>query len=646
MSCRNTPTGSLATTFVQRYFGLKDAQSTSLYHELTRVFKESDGEISAPTDEEYHSHISNIAFQIRDNLEKWPEGSRIRNDAIERVLNASTSRLVSNANKYALVSIEERARYAVESKDAFIERYHNEGNMPKDYIIKSFDHYYKTFSDASREQRSAFLGTISADFTFPSYFPQDDATKYATYKIRKYILCGICNKGQYLGVNQGIHTACILGIALPDSQTNIQEIISQGIVNTLINNNISIDTDTLIDINPSFENAVMPEVYVLEETFPITEEIASVSRTVPRRPSVRNSFSKLWDMEEFQDEYNEAISYLKNSNMLPADLEKEQIPGAITGGLGARVTGKSFGIELELDFPDDTYPYSKRAAFAQKLYLEGINLMPNISGWHYLGNGRAGGDFQESQKWICEFDRTVDDVEGTRGIEIKSQILYDEPETWVTLRRICEIATEFGAKPTQKTGLHINIDGHQISNEDPKPHVAMLRLASAYDDTMIRLAHNPLSGAEHRGRYFCRPVNVPPRGFTNIRSAKRMANHYQAFNLNHLPQEGESHRTSSRVEVRIWDSTLDPVRIQAATTISLAIVDAGIKKVKLNRPSEHAGTHRLKYDENKLSKEEWHESSESFRSLVSLLDASGANSNWHKSTFTKMFASSHWQKEN
>ena len=631
MSCRNTPSGSLATTFVQRFFGLKDAQSTSLYHELTRTFKESEGRIPTPTDEDYNAHITNIAFHIRNNLEKWPEGTRIRTDAIERILNASNPSIVNNAGKYALVSIQQRAREAAESKKALIRFYHTEGNMPEEYVLNSFEHYYKTFSDSSREQKASLLAGIPNPFTFPDFSPQDDATKYAIYKIRKYVVCGICNKGQYIGVNQGIHTACILGVTPLGTQTSIGEIASPTL------------SRILVDIEaPVFD--ILSDAVI--ESHPVFEEPLPAPRAVPRRPQARNTFSKLWNMEEFQSEYDNAKTYLENNKLLPADLEKEQVPGAVTGGLGKRGTGKSFGIEIELDFPDDTYPYSKRQELAERLYLEGINLTSQVSPWHYIGDDRAGGDFKESLKWICEFDRTVDDVEGTRGVEIKSQILYDEPETWSTLRRICEIATELGAKPTKRTGLHINVDGHQIPSDDPKPHVAMLRLASAYDDTIIRLAHNPLSGAEHRGRSFCRPVEVPPRGFTTVRSAKRMANHYQAFNLNHLPQEGERHRRSSRVEVRLWDSTLDPVRIQAATTISLAIVDAGIKKIKVNRASEKAGTHRLKYQGNKLSNEEWQESSESFRSVVSLLGELGADSDWHKSTFTKMFAASNWQKEN
>jgi hypothetical protein len=348
-------------------------------------------------------------------------------------------------------------------------------------------------------------------------------------------------------------------------------------------------------------------------------------------------------IDDFQVMYDQAREEIASGNKaIPRFINP--LPGEVTGGLGARGTGNSFGIELELDFPDDDYPYSAREIFAQRLHSAGIVTTPFVQRWHFIGDDRPGGEYVDDPNgWICEYDRSVDDQDGERGVEIKSQILYDEPQTWHNLEVICAVAQEMGAKATFRTGLHVNIGGSGFPTEDPSAHNALLRLVGAYDDTIVRLAHNPASGQSHRGRGYCQYAHVPSDGFSDVATARAYSNHYQAFNLGHLPAAGQRHRESSRIEVRVWDSTVDAGRIQSAVASSLALVKLALEGQKPGQEMERAGSHRNRFGTSKLTGEQWEESTGAFRRFLTLMGAAGLTTERHQYALTKMFAESRWQ---
>ena len=597
MSCRNTPAGSLATTYAKRFFHLSDSQSTNLFHELTREYTL----FGSPTvtEESYTNILRDITGTIFDNRDIWQPGSSILERAMARITRTVNAGMPEAAIAYALINMGPRAIRAREATTFLL----IETSSRTHFSLSEIAVEYKRLMD---EYPRLTIPPTLLDSRIPG-LPTNKATLYAVDKLKGWIRCDNCGRGRYLGVNDLTHGGCA-------SDNDLTRNLVGASLHT-----ISDPLDTIAE----------------EETSPGgTKEDILKEENIP------------WDMESFQSSYNKAKAILraKNDYLLPPNLELESIPGGITGGLGSRGTGNSFGVEIEVDFPSDIYPYNSRNELARRLYFEGITMYPQVAEWHHIGPNRDGGNFTFGSKdWICEFDRTVDDVEGERGVEIKSQIMFDEPETWKNLRRICEIITELGGKPTLKTGLHVNVGGSKFPSSDPAVHNALLRLAATYDDTIVRLAHNPLSANGHRGRRYCQPVQVPPEGFFSINEAKVYANHYQAFNLNHLPDEGARHNRSSRIEVRVWDSTLDPVRIQTAITLSLALVEGAVNKVKPNAPEELAGAHRSLYGSNRLSGEAWEKSTESFRNLVSFTSKLGSISEWHKDSLTTLFASSRWQ---
>lgn len=666
MTCRNTPAGSLATTYAKRAFGLQDSQCTSLFHELTRQYNTSSSpQISA---DQYANSILAMSRSITLRHDLWPDGSNLLARAQARVANALSAGYPSNiAVAFATIGMNRRAQFARNALDAVFQDTSVSTGLPLSDVTAEFNRLYNEYRNGMAYARSDI-----------AYIPKNPATYYAIDKISQWIRCPNCGQGRYLGVNDPTHGNCLdLRDYLERINRNsfggrslTNDELDRAFIEEMRNNlpdfastmplrnsrlrgrelNIeSINFNGMeFNVNPDEYNQLVDlhhsQLRAMRDSDPIPDP-EEVTIPEPEIPKVPFKGSLPWDVEEFQKSYNEARLRINQQNyFLPANLELEAIPGAITGGLGAENGGNSFGIEIEIDFPDDQYPYTSRYELAKRLHAEGIARHPQVAGWHFVGPGRDGGNFTfGANDWICEFDRTVDNVEGERGVEIKSQIMFDEPDTWKNLRRVCEIATELGGKPTQRTGLHVNVGGLKFPKDNPAVHNSLLNLVATYDDTILRLAHNPLSGPTHRGRQYCQPVQVPPDGFRNVHQAKAYANHYQAFNLNHLPEEGERHKRSSRVEVRVWDSTLDPVRIQTAITLSLALVQGGIDQIPPGGETELAGAHHSKQGGRRLSGEAWESSTESFRRLVSLMSDLGAKTQWHKESLTTMFASSKWQ---
>lgn len=583
MSCRTSPAGSLATTFVQRLYGLEDAQCTSLFHQLRR--EHSTGALPEANDHQYWALLNQMSDVISTDP-TWSPVMRAR--ALERVDRTRAAGLPAAGIRTAFVHLWGASRTAAERIDQTLARFAELEGMPIEEIRAEFQRLH-------RSHRTVLATGNAFDFSQVALrpgVPGDPATVFAVGALTRGERCTEC--GQFIS---NYRHAC------PPRGTGRRATAALRSASRL------------------------PAI-----TVPTPPVAAPVSEDVTA-----------WDLDAFQTVYDKAREQIANGERMIPKIESP-LAGQVTAGLGSREGGNSFGIELEIDFPDDDWPYDAREMFARRLHAEGIVDEPYVQRWHYIGDDRPGGNYRDDPNgWICEFDRSVDDVDGERGVEIKSQILFDEPQTWHNLDRICAIAREMGGAATPRTGLHVNVGGSGFSSEDPAAHNALLRLAGAYDDTLIRLAHNPESAPVHRGRSHCAYAPVPPGGYDQVARARSYSNHYQAFNLGHLPAAGERARTSSRVEVRLWDSTLDPGRIQAAVTSSLAIVKLGLEGVAPGQDLEPAGTHRQRYGRNRLSGDDWDSSTESFRRFVTLMDRAGAGSEHHREALTKMFAVTRWQ---
>ena len=345
------------------------------------------------------------------------------------------------------------------------------------------------------------------------------------------------------------------------------------------------------------------------------------------------------DMDAFQEAWDEAKTHFATgATEIPYMTENA------TGGLGARDGGRSFGIEIEVDFPDDMSNTAKEAV-AREMYEAGLSRTPHVQGWHYIG--RAGGGYTtDANAWSVEYDSTVD-------CEIVSPIMYDEPQTWENLAKVCEIVQRHGGQVTPRTGLHINVGAadfdHTVEN-----HNRLLRLGMGYEDVLVRTAHNPQSGPRHRGRDYCRPMSVPSEGYATISEAQRSIDpyanngrsHRAMINLDHVPAEGQRVTSATRVEVRVFDGAIDPGRIQVNTKIGLGLVNAAARGVETPDIGERAGTHRRANMQSngrmrRMSGEDWRQDTASYRSFADTIFTREED----KRQMTYAYQSSKWQME-
>jgi hypothetical protein len=595
MSCSTTTLGKFSVSFLKNIYGLNDSQAKSMFHTNLRLHRENP---------EYNSDLDSYHRSLSD-LQNVLNGSTL-SDSKKARLNSKLQEMVSgnpsSSEKYAIINLSINAEISKRLFDSYFTnlRVSNPGlaleteDLRENYerlVSEYFENKEIIDSRWDRMPRTALIDPM----------PQDKGTQYAISTLYALNRCSLCGRFVNSAVT-GIHDC-------PVSQN-------------------------------------------LRDGLRLASSLSSHSEPA------RREYSEVvlpMSMEEFQDRYDLARSEITEGKAPPLLPYEED--GFVTGGLASR--GKNtFGIELEVDFPseeaeydewNDEYDYDSfqaRYLLTQALFSEGIVISPQIQRWHYVGGqDRPGGEYREDPNgWVCEFDRSIDPYDGARGVEIKSQILFDEKRTWENIKKISDQMQRFNAKATKRTGMHINIGGSEFSSETPKAHNNLLKLAAAYDDVLIRLAHNPESGVQHRGRGYCAPANLPPEGYESVSSARAYSNHYQAFNLGHLPGAGESHRASSRVEVRFWDGATDLGRIQAAVAVSSAFVELALRGQKPENPNQLAGYTASTFGTGKLSGEQWEQATLPFRRFMSLMEIAGLKSQSHKKSLFHLFAESRWYR--
>ena len=228
-----------------------------------------------------------------------------------------------------------------------------------------------------------------------------------------------------------------------------------------------------------------------------------------------------------------------------------------TGGLGSPDGGRGFGIELE-------FVGGNRQAIAQDLYDEGLIPAPRQAYYHSDPTVRM----THAQGWKFETDCTVDG-------EIISPVMYDTPETWENVAKVCEIVKRHGGRVSTAAGSHVHVSTGNYG-ADAARYTRLLGMFHENEDTLYRLAANPETG-EHRyrsGSTWCQPNPVPSAGFTSVENmwSSGHSSHSQAMNFGAVRG-----RPGDNVEFRMWDATLDPAVIQTQIVTSLAMTEAAYR---------------------------------------------------------------------
>lgn len=309
----------------------------------------------------------------------------------------------------------------------------------------------------------------------------------------------------------------------------------------------------------------------------------------------------------------------------------------VTNGMMTRESGRGFGVEMEFDFPSTMSGHQRSAALraiGEDLHREGLTSTPSQMG--YGSSRRRGYTDQHAGGWSYEQDCTVSG-------EIVSPVMYDEPETWQNLQRVCAILERHGAVASARTGSHVHVS---MPNTTPATANELARSVNEHEDVMYRISQSP-DRPSHRPMRWCGPNRaVPQGGYESVMTARSYSSsHHVGLNFQSVTGSGSDH-----VEVRHWDGTLNAATIQTQVKISGALVAAaernGSAAAPSTRPREHVGAHATRLtavrgrSRRALTPEELREDTATVRSFVDTLFTRRED----KAQVASLFAVTKWQR--
>ena len=271
------------------------------------------------------------------------------------------------------------------------------------------------------------------------------------------------------------------------------------------------------------------------------------------------------NIDAFYADYQET-NRLRDRGEAPLDYRTEDV----TDGVCADAPGtRSFGVELEFDFPSHVDRYTALSNIGRDLHAAGLTSTAAQTGYH-------SGASNNWASWSFEHDSTVSG-------ELVSPLMKDTPEHWEQLRKATEILTRHGAVGTSRTGSHVHISTGSYESSTAK-HAELLRQVNQHEEVMYRLATNPTRGT-HRGVQWCEPnvldtlgnLSSDERSTSNV--LRRYSVHSNAVNFD-ATHNAQYHR--SHVEFRSFDATLDPAVIQRQVMVAAAMTDMAERNVIQN----------------------------------------------------------------
>jgi hypothetical protein len=283
---------------------------------------------------------------------------------------------------------------------------------------------------------------------------------------------------------------------------------------------------------------------------------------------------------------------------------------------------------VELEFDMSHLGWQEKTAaqqrIGQELHAAGLTTTPRQEGYH---------SSTDYSRWRFENDCTVDG-------EIISPIMYDTPEDWEKLQKVCEIIQRNGGKASVRTGGHVHV---ACSNYDhtPKNHNNLLKLFKKNEDILYRMSTNPERG-KHRGVRWCSPNPVPAREFTSVESVRSTYNSH-GLGLNFQSVQG---RDNDHVEFRMYDGSLDPAVIQSQIKLSLGMTEAAFRaeegafrEVTPEPIGQHKRSNREQHGRRRITGEAWEADTASFREFTDTL----FNREEDKEQMAALFAVTKWQ---
>ncbi len=310
---------------------------------------------------------------------------------------------------------------------------------------------------------------------------------------------------------------------------------------------------------------------------------------LPAAPNL-STFSYAQDPARFASDVRAALARPTHEQVPWIDATDTE-PGLY--GYGAT---RDFGVELEFDVHNNAprhgdldldqrinqhYRYASRsvdqlavARVARALYENNFTTHDRQSGYH--SGAHHGYQRNLLGGWMYEHDGSVN------GGEVVSPILSDTPETWQRLHQVCGIITHHGGTASASTGSHITVSAPEQAGRAVRL-TRFLRLMHHHQ----RDLHIMAAAGRHRGQSYSAAMPAPPdQGYTSINTARNTLGRYSFANIGHIAASRTAPTaSSSRVEFRLWDGSLEPGRIQAQIKMSTAMLDYTARNRDLTFPA-------------------------------------------------------------
>lgn len=305
---------------------------------------------------------------------------------------------------------------------------------------------------------------------------------------------------------------------------------------------------------------------------------AAIEEAENSYPTLKKSFAS--DPELFQEMYKEAREARKKWEEGEGDFPVPYVKDNALMGFATRESGRGFGIEIEYAFPNDM-EYDEiqeaRDRIGEELYQLGLTSDSRQGGY-----GASHGWYRDhhARGWSYESDFSTGGRDGQQGGEIVSPVMYDEPETWENIEKVCEILKRNGAFASRGTGNHVHVGltnyDHKVAN-----HNRLLNSYARHEDLIYRLSMNPERG-RHRGFGYCSPNSLASTPYARISAAAAANNsHGTAINM-----QSVSGRDSDHIEFRTYDSTINPSIIQTQIAMSVLMVEGALRGNRNPAPND------------------------------------------------------------
>lgn len=369
-----------------------------------------------------------------------------------------------------------------------------------------------------------------------------------------------------------------------------------------------------------------------------------VSTPFAENPEV---FQEIYDeYRAARQEYREALARGEN----PEYPIPYQTDNAL-GGLATRQSGRGFGTEIEFSFPPDMSTDDAQEALraiGQELYDAGLTRSPEQ---RLYGDSHGWTRDTHDRGWAFEQDPSTGDYWGggntpVAGGEIIAPIMYDEPESWENIKKVCDILKRHGAIASKNAGLHVHVSvgdyDHRVEN-----HNRLLAAVAENEDLLYRMSSNPERGT-HRGRYYCAPNRIPSAPYRTVSDAKNsQLGHSLAINM-----QSVDGRQGDHVEFRTFDSSLEPAVIQSQIAMGVYMAEgatrASTASLSASAPRHPLGErHSANPRRATLVGEEWLAATASIRTFVdNFVPGTGGDDRQNPQVrqMVALFAMTKWQR--